>query len=425
MKKKLIAMLATKEARKAELTTRSNASTDVVEVRSIGVEMDTLNSEIAELRGLIDEIPDEPTPPVTDAEFRGEPKPGTTGEQRSMPVGRLNVLATYGADGGQPHEQRSVDQYDTTEYRSAFMDYVQRGIKSDILEFRADATTGTGDIGTIIPTTVLNNIIEKMKDYGTIWAKINKTSILGGVEQPTSALKPVATWTTAGTVSDKQKKTTGSISFSYHKLQCRVAVEIVAGTVALPAFESAISDNIYEAMIVALEQSIISGSGTGQPLGIAKDPDIPAAQIVTVAAADLGEYNTWTTLLAKLPRSYRNGAVIILNDADWNKYIVGMVDINGQPVARTTYGLDGTQVERFLGKEVIPVEEYLPSIDDALLGDVIGIVCKLNSYTVNTNMSMTFKRYFNEDTDEWISKSTMIADGKLSDKNGALLIKKA
>ena len=317
-----------------------------------------------------------------------------------------------------------MDKYDTPEYRSGFMDYVQKGIKSSALEFRADATTGTGDIGAVIPTTILNSIIEKMKDFGTIWAKINKTSILGGVEQPTSALKPVATWTTAGTVSDKQKKTTGSITFSYHKLQCRVAVEIIAGVVALPVFESTISDNIYEAMIVALEQAIISGSGNGQPLGIAKDTNIPAAQIVTVAAADLGEYNTWTTLLAKLPRSYRNGAVLIMNDADWNKYIVGMVDANGQPVARTTYGLDGTQIERFLGKEVIPVEEYLPSIDDALSGDVIGIVCKLKSYTINTNMQMTFKRYFNEDTDEWISKSTMIADGKLSDKNGALLIKK-
>ena len=66
----------------------------------------------------------------------------------------------------------------------------------------------------------------------------------------------------------------------------------------------------------------------------------------------------------------------------------------------------------------------MPSIDDAASGDVIGIVCKLKNYTVNTNMQMTFKRYFNEDTDEWVSKSTMIADGKLSDKNGALLIKK-
>jgi len=114
-----------------------------------------------------------------------------------------------------------------------------------------------------------------------------------------------------------------------------------------------------------------------------------------------------------------------MNDADWNKYIVGMVDANRQPVARTTYGIDGIQTERFLGKEVIPVEDYLSSIDDAVSGDVIGIVCKLSTYTVNTNMQMTFKRYFNADTDEWISKSTMIADGKLSDKNGALLIKKA
>lgn len=418
-------MILNLEARRAALPDAIRSAKTTEEVDSFANEGKMIDAQLVALRSAGGNVAPEP-----EGEFRGEPKPGTegtpepVGEQRSAPVGTTRLIGTYVAGSSQKQEQRSVDRYNTPEYRSAFMDYVQRGIKSDTIEFRVDSTTGTGDIGAVIPTTILDSIIEKMKDYGTIWAKINKTSILGGVEQPTSALKPVATWTTPGTLSDKQKKTTGSITFSYHKLQCRVAVELVAGTVALPVFESTIADNIYEAMIVALEQSIISGSGNGQPLGIAKDTAIPAAQIVTVDATDLGEYDTWTALLAKLPRSYRNGAVIIMNDADWNKYIVGMVDANGQPVARTTYGLDGTQIERFLGKEVIPVEEYLPSIDDALSGDVIGIVCKLKSYTVNTNMQMTFKRYFNEDTDEWISKSTMIADGKLSDKHGALLIKK-
>ncbi len=386
-------MILNLEARRAALPEAIRSAKTTEEVDTFATEGKMIDAQLVALRSAEGNVSQQPV-----GEFRGEPKPGTegtpepVGEQRSAPVGTTRLIGTYGAGVSQKPEQRSVDKYNTPEYRSAFMDYVQRGVKSDAIEFRVDATTGTGDIGAVIPTTILDSIIEKMKDYGTIWAKINKTSILGGVEQPTSALKPVATWTTPGTVSDKQKKTTASITFSYHKLQCRVAVEIVAGTVALPVFESTISDNIYEAMIVALEQSIISGSGNGQPLGIAKDTAIPGAQIVTVNATDLGEYDTWTTLLAKLPRSYRNGAVIIMNDADWNKYIVGMVDVNGQPVARTTYGLDGIQIERFLGKEVIPVEEYLPSIDDAISGDVIGIVCKLKSYTVNTNMQMTFKR---------------------------------
>ena len=44
---------------------------------------------------------------------------------------------------------------------------------------------------------------------------------------------------------------------------------------------------------------------------------------------------------------------------------------------------------------------------------------------VNSNMAITYRRYFNEDTDEWISKATMIADGKLADPYGVVLIKKA
>lgn len=418
MKKRLLALLAKKEARKAELIKRSETSEDMQELRSINTENDALNTEIAELRSMIDALPDEP-------EVNPNPA-GVPQEQRSQqPVGAVNVLATYGVAQSQQPAQRSADKHDTPEYRSAFMDYVLKGAKSENLEFRADATTGTGDIGAVIPTTVLNKIVEKMKDFGMIWSRVTKTGFKGGLDIPVSSLKPTATWVTGNNMSEKQKKTvSGTVNFKYHKLQCRVAVDLVADTVSMAIFEQTITDNIYEAMVMAIEAGIISGTGEGQPLGITKDTGIPATQIIEVDAADMGKYQTWTTLLSKMPRKYRNGAVIILNDQDWNKYIVGMVDTNGQPVARVTYGLDGTQQERFLGKEVLPIEQYISSIDDAAAGEVFGIICKLSDYIVNSNMQMTFKRYFDESTDEWISKSTMIADGKLSDKNGVLILKK-
>ncbi len=332
-----------------------------------------------------------------------------------------------------PENRVVPDKYDTPEYRKAFMDYVTRGAKSDILEFRTDAVTGVtglGDIGAVIPTTILNRIVEKMEETGRIWSRVTKTSIQGGVEIPVSSAKPVATWVAAGTVADKQKKTVNTtISFSYHKLQVRVAVELVASVVALPIFEQTIADNIAEAMVKALDKAIISGTGTGtgqpgQPLGIINHVNIPARQVVSVAPEDFGKYATWPELFAKMPRSYRSGMVLILNDADWHKYIVGMVDNTGQPVARVNYGLDGSIEERFLGREVIAVEDLLPSIDEASDDDVVAILCRLEDYMVNSNMAITFRRYFDEDTDEWISKATMIADGKLADPNGVVLIKK-
>jgi len=345
---------------------------------------------------------------------------GTAPEVRvidSTPVQRTTV------------EPRAVDRHDTVEYRRAFMEYVTRGVKNDILEFRDDAVTGvTGlsDIGAVIPTTILNRIVEKMEETGRIWSRVTKTSIQGGVEIPVSTAKPTAVWLAAGEVADKQKKEVNTtISFNYHKLQVRVAVELVASVVALPIFEQTIADNIAEAMVKALDKAIISGTGTSQPLGIIKHTNIPSKQVVPVTLDNFKKYATWPEIFAKMPRSYRSGMVLILNDADWHKYIVGMVDTNGQPVARVNYGLDGSIEERFLGREVIAVEEdLLPSIDEASAGNVVAILCRLEDYMVNSNMAITFRRYFNEDTDEWISKATMIADGKLADPNGVVLIKK-
>ena len=320
-------------------------------------------------------------------------------------------------------EQRLVDKYDTVEYRKAFMDYVLRGAKSDVLEFREDQTTGLGDIGAVTPTTILNRIVERMKEYGQIWNRVTKTSVQGGVQIPVSTAKPTATWVAAGTLADKQKKEVkGTIMFGYHKLQVRVAVELVAGTVAMPVFEATISDNIAEAMVSALDEAIISGSGQGEPLGIVKHTNIPAGQIAEVTAADFAKYKTWASLMGRIPRRYRSGAVLIMNDGDWNTHIVGMVDNNGQPIARVTYGMDGTIQERFLGREVIPTD-LLPSIDTASVGDVFAILVRLEDYMVNSNMAITYRRYFDENTDEWISKATMIADGKLADPNGVVLIK--
>lgn len=321
-------------------------------------------------------------------------------------------------------EQRNEDPHDTMEYRRAFMEYVTRGKKSDVLEFRADETTLPSDIGAVIPTTIINRIVEKMEEVGRIWSRVTKTSIQGGVEIPVSTAKPTAVWLAAGQVAEKQKKVVNAkISFSYHKLQVRVAVELVAGTVALPVFEATVADNIAEAIVKALDAAIISGTGTGQPLGIANH-NVPSSRVATLSPEEFGKYETWPAVFAKVPRSYRSGVALIVNDADWHKYIVGMTDTTGQPIARVNYGLDGTIEERFLGREVIAVEDLLPSIDEADAGEVVGILVRLSDYMVNSNMAITYRRYFDENTDEWISKATMIADGKLADPNGVVLIKK-
>ena len=107
MKKKFMAMLAKKEARQAELGTKAGAATDIVELRSINTELETLNGEIMELRGLIAEIPDDPAAPGTPAAPEVPESRGAT----SVPQGALNILGTYsvGATASDTGEKRGID----------------------------------------------------------------------------------------------------------------------------------------------------------------------------------------------------------------------------------------------------------------------------------------------------------------------------
>ena len=58
-------------------------------------------------------------------------------------------------------------------------------------------------------------------------------------------------------------------------------------------------------------------------------------------------------------------------------------------------------------------------------GDVIGIFWQPEEYGINTNMNFGMRRYFDEDTNEWINKMLVVLDGKVLNPKGIYLIKKA
>ena len=182
-----------------------------------------------------------------------------------------------------------------------------------------------------------------------------------------------------------------------------------------------------EAMVVAIEKSVITGSGSGMPKGIINHTaEIPATQQITVASADMGKWDKWKkNVFANIPLAYEGSGIFIMTKATFEAYIDGMVDAQGQPIGRTNYGITGSPVRRFGGYDVLCVEaDYLPNYDSALADDVFAVFVDLSEYAFNSNLQMTMKRYFDEDTDEWIDKATLIGDGKLRDANGVLLLKK-
>jgi HK97 family phage major capsid protein len=322
----------------------------------------------------------------------------------------------------------AVDKFASVEYRQAFMEFAKTGKAIPAgYEVRSDAFTAVSDATAVVPTTILDEIIKQMKTYGHIFARVRKTAIKGGVTVPILSLKPSATWINEATVSDRLKVTANTnVTFSYYGLECKVATSLLADTVTLASFESTILSLIVEAMTKAIDTAIIKGSGTGSPLGITIDSRVPAGNIITLGSSDFTSWEGWKKkVVAKIPLSYRAGGSWIMAAGTFEGYIDGMTDANGQPIGRVNHGITEGPQERFNGREVILVEDdIIGPYDAAATNDIVAIFCKLSDYVINSNMQLAMYRWLDHDTNQWVDKALLIADGKILDPNGVMIIKK-
>lgn len=332
------------------------------------------------------------------------------------------VDGIFASVGGAVHE----DPTNSIEYRSAFMNYVLYGDKISANLTNQDEVTTTSDTGAVIPNTILNKIVEKMEKTGDILNKVTRTFYKGGATVPTSAAKPVATWTTERGKTDKQKKTLGSITFSYFKLKCVVAVSIAVDTVTLDVFERALTSNIAEAMVKALEKAIIAGEGASanQPEGILSDAvEVEEGQKVEIAKGKDITFKNLCDAEGKLPAAYESAEWYMTKSTYFNQ-IAAMTDTSGQPIARVNAGVSGKPEYRILGRPVNFVSsEDMSDFSSTVSADtVVAFMFCMEDYILNTNLNVTVKRYEDHETDDQMTKAIMMADGKVVDKNSLVEI---
>lgn len=413
MKEFLKKLIAAKEARAAELRALIEKSEDVKEVRALGETLQTVLDELNDAKSQLEKVEEEEANNAASA---------NEGRSAQVAGATFNPAATYGARGAS-NPATPVDNYDTQEYRNAFMNFVCRGT---VIPNELRATTATTDIGAVIPTTLVKEIVKELKSYGNIYAKVRKLNVQGGVEIPVLSLKPVANWigeTPSSTDQKLEAKT--KISFSYFGLECKISQTLLASIVALDVFEQEFVPLAVEAITKALEIAILNGDGNGKALGVTKDSRIPEANVITLSATDIGTWGGWKKkVFAKMKKAYRNGT-FFMAQGTFDGYIDGMEDKQGQPIGRVNYGIDGGETYRFGGKPVETVEDdIIASYETAIEGDVIAVFVNLNDYAINSNMQMTTVKWTDHDTNEVKNKVMLIVDGKLIDPNGVLIIKK-
>ncbi len=354
----------------------------------------------------------------------------------------FNPMGTYQVVG---NTQRSndVDPLSTMEYRKAFKDFVQRGIRSEKLNVRA-AEQVSSDLGVLLPNTIVDEVMQEVKKvYGQLYSRVKKTSVKGGVEYPIGAFSANLVWSgTGGTdtehgVSEKQKAgaITGSVTFSYHIGEIRIAQSLLESIVTVEAFEAEVVKALVEAYVKAMDVAITDGTGAGQPTGIFANTSagiqrVPAKNIIEFTADDMADWKQWKKkLFAKIPLAMRGlSPEFVMTANTFESNIETLEDTNGQPVARELSNpVNGATECKFWAKNVVLVEEgaSIKNFDEAANGEYFGIYwVPEKAYAINTNMQFGYKKYFDENTNQYITKALVIVDGKILDPNYIYLLKK-
>ena len=400
-------LISAKEKRAAELRKLIKESNDANEVRALG---ETLEAVLEELRAAKDQLAglDEDDGDEGQPGNEGRSNPPAAPERPANPMREFRSMAQY----GQQQPGQADDPTNTAEYRSAFRDFVMRGV---VIPAEVRANTMTTDVTSVIPTVVINKIIEKMDEVGTILNLVTRTSYAAGVEIPTSATKPVATWVSEGAGSDKQKKTTGKITFTYFKLRCEVSVSMEVHTMSLEAFETKLAENVANAMVKAIEAAIINGTGAGQPKGILA-AEVPAEQTITIPAAGW-DYETLCKAEGAVPETAEGTAVWCMSKKNFMACLA-MTDDKGQPIARVNYGINGKPERVLLGRQVVTTSVMTNAEKPAFIFDFAD-------YILNTIYDLGIQRKQDWDTEDMLTKAVMSCDGKVVDNTSLVVLKQA
>lgn len=313
--------------------------------------------------------------------------------------------------------------------RTAFMEYVQTGKMSDLLQ-RTDVTGVSTDLGVLIPKTVQQEIIKNIDEmYGSLYAKVKHLNIRGGVEYPIGSFSATFSRITESAVSDRQKggSITGSVVFGYNIGEIRIAQTLLESLLAVPVFEAELAKVIAEAFVKAMDSEILNGTGTGgQMEGI-----LGKAGITTITFHE-GEIADWKTIQKKIFGGMSLGFKalpyeFVMSNGTWESQIKTLSDDNNRPVYAEPFNpVDGTFSCSFRGHNVTLVEPtLLPDFDAASANKIFGMIwVPGDAYAINSNMNFSVVQYVDHEKNQIVKKALVVNDGKVLRKDRIILLKK-
>ena len=407
---------------------RYDEATDEKDVESLEKEITETKEEISKVEAEIEEEDkakeekqDEEDKAKEEKQDEEKTEPTSEEVQRSNEWTKVNPENLKKVFSQENRGGKNMDK--NLEQRKAFMEAIYSGNLSK-LEKREDAYTTTGDVQYVIPENLVNDIITEIEERGYILNKVTKTNFAVGQTIPVGLIQIKAKWvgdsttgvdknnTGEGLGSDVQKGgVQAQVTFLNYKLRCEVGLTHEASIKSLPVFEKKFIEQVANAMVEAIEEAIISGTGVNQPKGILLETP-RTGKALEISANTKFTYKDLIKFVGAVPKKYRKGALIYCTQNTFYEWM-SIVDDNGQPVAKVNYGTDGEIRQYLFNTEVIFADEYMNDYVASPQADIkFAFIYNFSEYTLNTNYDLGIATRQNWDNENHEMKAVLACDGK-------------
>lgn len=420
-------LLSARKSKLAQLQKRNEESENLEEVRALSTEITEVTEEIRSLENQI-------------ATLEAEQNNNNEDQERSTfnPAQALNVVATAELNNGTSRNEENPRA--TMKYRTAFMNYVQRGERSEVLQFetRANEVGVASELGVLLPETIVQQIMTELEGvYGQLYSRVRKTNIPGGVKYPTGSFSATFKRITEKTTSERQKagEVTGYVQFAYNIGEIRIARTILQSVLTVAAFEKEYAKVIVKAYVKAMDIEIIKGkSADNECEGILTEAQkttgsrIKTANIIEFTADDIADWTKWEEkLFAQIPIAMEGlKPEFVMAKQTYVSNLVTLKDTTGQPINKAGYDVTD-RMYKFNEYGVTRVEkDIFKDFNSCTDGEYFGMFwVPEEAYAINTNLEFYTKRYLDEETNQYIDKALVINDGKVLNPDYIYLLKKS
>ena len=310
---------------------------------------------------------------------------------------------TSGVSGkAEKMEEKLVDfGVATPEYRVAFFKKLQGKELTDMENTAVSASS-------VIPTTTLNKIVEKLEQTSVLYRYITVLNIPNNVNIPTEDATADASWIGMSSASTDSADSTSYVGLAAYKLIKTVEIDADVQAMSIDAFESYVINKLVKKMSRAIENAILNGTNVNQPKGILLETFSTASNLVTLTSTENISWDKTVDFISMLGSEYAQNAVMIMNRKTlYQGFGKVKASTSGVPLFlnNATDGFAG----KIIGYPVIP--DDLLADDEVLLGDLSAYNWNwAKPIEIGSDSSVGYRK------GSTVYRAMALADGELVDK---------